>query len=99
MPTVVRMARPFSFDIDASSRRNIPAGWRGELDDEIARQAIEGGYTAEPTAEDLASSAEPAVSVEMTRAELDALAREIGIDPGAHRTKADLAAAINAARD
>lgn len=38
----------FSFDLDASTRLNIPAGWSGEVTDEVAEAADEAGATEAP---------------------------------------------------
>lgn len=35
----------FSFDIDASTRLNIPAGWSGEVAEDVADAADEAGAT------------------------------------------------------
>lgn len=48
MPTFVRMARTFSYDLDNGTRRTIPAGWAGNLEDDVAQRAVDGGFTSEP---------------------------------------------------
>lgn len=116
----VRMRRTFSYEQENGTRRTIPAGWAGNLEDAIAQRAVDGGYTSEPASEQPASltgqtvddPARPAgdtgdqagtdgqlgeVNENMTRAELEDLARARGIDPEDHRTKADLVTAINGA--
>ncbi len=97
----VRMRRTFSHDQENGTRRTIPAGWAGNLDDAIAQQAIDGGYTSEPQAADPAADQADVVPGDadksMTRAALEEMARASGIDPEPYRTKAELAAAINGA--
>ena len=106
----VRMRRTFAYDQGNGTRRTIPAGWAGNLEDKIAQRAVDGGYTSEPESTAPASltgltvgqpvAGQPAAgeaNENMTRAELEDMARASGIDPEDHRTKADLVAAINGA--
>lgn len=37
--------RDFSYDIDEATRRSIPAGWSGEIEDEVAKAADAAGAT------------------------------------------------------
>lgn len=94
----VRMRRTFAYDREDGLRRTIPAGWAGDLDDEIAQRAIEGGYTSEPASDsspEEVAAGETEATDDMTRPELDAMARAKGLDPDEYRTKADLIEAIN----
>jgi hypothetical protein len=47
--TFVRMRSAYSYPLENGGKRTIPAGWSGELDDEIASKAVDGGFTSEPT--------------------------------------------------
>jgi hypothetical protein len=51
----------FSYDIDESTRRTIPAGWTGEVDEDVAREADAAGATGKP-AHKAAKSAKPATA-------------------------------------
>lgn len=98
MATFVRMRSVFSYDQDNGTRRVVPAGWSGTLEDDVARKAIEGGYTSEPKQNVPVAQEAPdtgGANESMSRAELDAMARYKGLDPDAYKTKADLVVAIN----
>lgn len=47
----VRMHRSFAYDQENGTRRTIPAGWSGNLEDAIAQKAVDGGYTSEPASD------------------------------------------------
>lgn len=51
----VRMRRTFTFDQENGTRRTIPVGWSGNLDDAIAQKAVDGGFTSEPESKTPAS--------------------------------------------
>ena len=102
MATHVHLRFPFPRERKEGEPPQLPypAGWRGYLPDDIARAAIEGGYTRQLTSGQAADAAEPArleASESMTRAELDQMAGQVGLEPADYRTKADIAEAINAA--
>ena len=73
----VRMRRTFAYDQENGTRRTIPAGWAGNLEDSIAQRAVDGGYTSEPASEKPASltgqtvedPARPAVTGDQTGAD------------------------------
>ena len=44
----VRMRRTFAYDQENGTRRTIPAGWAGNLEDSIAQRAVDGSYTSQP---------------------------------------------------
>lgn len=50
----VRMKRPFTYDVDGGKgvKRTLPAGWVGEVDDEIGMAAVKAGAAVDIEAED-----------------------------------------------
>ncbi|BDL40932.1 Rho termination factor N-terminal domain-containing protein [Methylorubrum sp. GM97] len=96
----VRMNRAFSFKDENGTKITAPRGWVGNLPDKAAKEAVTGGYAVdgnqravkpvEPTA--------PADGLDAkSKPELEALAKERGIDIEAAKTKADLIEALRKA--
>ena len=86
-------------------RDGVVVAYEGELMDESVARARGLVTTEEPASDDEVAEDTPAedsttrdtsdvVVSKMTRAELDALATERGLDPAAYKTKDELAAAL-----
>lgn len=96
----VRIKKAFGFTNDRGEKITAPRGWIGDLPDQHAKAAIESGHAVlgnpqvlpegepEPAEDDLGDK---------TRAELEALAKELGVDVSAAKNKADVIAALRAA--
>ncbi|MFD6316903.1 hypothetical protein [Methylorubrum thiocyanatum] len=96
----VRIKKAYGFTNDRGEKITAPRGWIGDLPDQHAKAAIESGHAVlgnpqalpegepEPAEDDLGDK---------TRAELEALAKERGVDVSAAKNKADVIAALRAA--
>lgn len=96
----VRMNRAFSFKDENGTKITAPRGWVGNLPDKVAKNAVSGGYAVDgnqraATPVDAAASADGLDA--MTKPELEALAKERGLDVSAAKTKADLIEALRKA--
>ena len=97
----VRIKKAYGFTNDRGEKITAPRGWIGDLPDQHAKAAIESGHAVlgnpqvlpegdpEPDADDLDDK---------TKAELEALAKERGIDIAAAKTKAQIIETLRAAR-
>lgn len=96
----VRMSRAFSFKDGNGTTITAPRGWVGSLPDEAAKKAISGGYAVDGNQRSatVVEAPAPADGLDaMTKPELEALAKERGLDVSAAKTKADLIEALRKA--
>lgn len=96
----VRIKKSYDFTNDRGEKITAPRGWIGDLPDKHAEAAIKSGHAVlgnpqalpegdpEPDADGLGAK---------TRAELEAMAKDRGIDVSAAKNKADVIAALRAA--
>jgi len=96
----VRMNRAFSFKDENGTKITAPRGWVGDLPDKAAKEAVSGGYAVDGNQRS-ATTVEAQVPADgfdaMTKSELEALAKERGLDVSAAKTKADLIEALRKA--
>lgn len=93
----VRMKRAFPFKNQNGEKAIAPRGWIGDLPDAAAKEAIEKGYAVDGAQRTATPVEPPAVDdglAAKTKAELEALAKERGLDIGEAKTKADLIAVL-----
>ncbi|WFS07774.1 hypothetical protein [Methylobacterium sp. 391_Methyba4] len=98
----VRIIKAFEFRNDRGEKVTAPRGWLGDLSDEHGKVALASGHAVQGDPRALPMS-EPVEQPEpdldaMTRAELDALAAERGVDVSKAKTKDDVIAALRAPR-
>jgi hypothetical protein len=96
----VRIKKAFGFTNDRGEKITAPRGWIGDLPDQHAKAAIESGHAVLGNPQVLPEG-EPGPAEDdlgdKTRAELEALAKERGVDVSAAKNKADVIAALRAA--
>ncbi|MGW5960755.1 hypothetical protein [Methylorubrum thiocyanatum] len=96
----VRIKKAYDFTNDRGEKITAPRGWIGDLPDQHAEAAIKSGHAVLGNPQVL-SEGEPGAAEDdlgdKTRAELEALAKERGVDVSAAKNKADVIAALRAA--
>lgn len=96
----VRIKKSYDFTNDRGEKITAPRGWIGDLPDQHAKAAIKSGH-AVPGDPQVLPKGEPAPDGDdldaKTKVELEALAKERGIDIAAAKNKADVIAALRAA--
>ncbi|UYW32509.1 SAP domain-containing protein [Methylorubrum extorquens] len=96
----VRMNRAFSFKDENGTKITAPRGWVGNLPDKAAKEAVGGGYAIDGNQRSatVVEAPAPADGLDaMTKPELEALAKDRGLDVSAARTRADLIEALRKA--
>jgi aminopeptidase N len=101
----IRMNKAFSYKDEAGTKITAPRGWVGELPDDVAREAINGGFavdgnerSATPVVQEVpktAGSVEPLDS--MTKEELLAEAEKRGVEVKSNMAKAEILEALKKA--
>jgi hypothetical protein len=96
----VRMKKTFSFKGENGEKLTAPRGWIGNLPEAVAEVAIKGGFAVDgrqisstPTEAPEPEPVDDGLDAK-TRADLEALAKERGLDIGEAKTKADLIAVL-----
>lgn len=96
----VRIKKAYGFTNDRGEKITAPRGWIGDLPDRHAKAAIESGHAVLGNPQVLPEG-EPVPAEDdlgdKTRAELEALAKERGVDVSTAKNKADVIAALRAA--
>lgn len=96
----VRIKKAYGFTNDRGEKITAPRGWIGDLPDQHAKAAIESGHAVLGNPQVLPEGEPGAAEDDLgdkTRAELEALAKERGVDVSAAKNKADVIAALRAA--
>ena len=97
----VRIKKAFDFTNERGEKVTAPRGWIGDLPDEHGKAALASGHAVQgdPRVLPMSESVEkPVVDLDgMTRADLDKLAAERGVDVSKAKTKDDVIAALRAA--
>lgn len=97
---LVRMIRDHEYvsDKKTGKRRRLPAGWRGVVDEGVGQKAVDAGDAEQigtvATSPSQELGGEQAELLKKSRADLDALAKEKGIDPAKVATKEALVALL-----
>lgn len=98
----VRIKKAFGFENERGEKITAPRGWIGDLPDEHAQAALDGGFAVQgdPRALPMSEPVDRAPTDDLdgkTREELDALAKERSVDISKAKNKADVILALRAA--
>ncbi|WP_019905706.1 hypothetical protein [Methylobacterium sp. 77] len=98
----VRIIKAFSYKNEHGEKVTAPRGWIGDLPDKHGEEAKKGGFAVDglqrssPSAEAEIPASTDGLD-DKSKADLEALAKEKGVDISAARTKADIITALRAA--